>query len=49
MPAIRMPSINEEAIIKQYSVQAVGRKRNTMMNAMQLNDAEYLNWFQDRL
>jgi len=49
MPAIRMPSINEEAIIKQYSVQAVGRKRNTMMNAMQLNDAEFLNWVQDRL
>ena len=49
VPAQNMPSINEEAIIKQYSVQAVGRKRNTMVNAMQLNDAEFLNWVQDRL
>lgn len=49
MPAMNMPSINEEAVIKQYSVQAVGRKRNTMMNAMQLDDAEFLNWVQDRL
>jgi hypothetical protein len=44
-----MRSVNEEAVIKQYSVQAVGRKRNTMMNAMQLNDAEFMNWVQDRL
>lgn len=49
LPAQNMPSINESAIIKQYSVQAVGRKRNTMMNAMQLDDAEFLNWVQDRL
>ena len=49
LPAQNMPSIHEEAIIKQYSVQAVGRKRNTMVNAMQLNDAEFLNWVQDRL
>jgi len=49
VPAQNMPSINEEAIIKQYSVQAVGRKRNTMVNAMQLDDAEFLNWVQDRL
>jgi hypothetical protein len=50
LPALdTMPSINEEAVIKQYSVQAVGRKRNTMMNAMQLDDAEFLNWVQDRL
>lgn len=48
-PAQSMPSINEAAIIKQYSVQAVGRKRTTMMNAMQLDDAEFLNWVQDRL
>ena len=49
LPAQDMPSIYEEAVIKQYSVQAVGRKRNTMMNAMQLDDAEFLNWVQDRL
>lgn len=49
LPAQDMPSIHEEAVIKQYSVQAVGRKRNTMMNAMQLDDAEFLNWVQDRL
>jgi hypothetical protein len=49
IPALKMPSINEEAVIKQYSVQAVGRKRNTMMNAMQLDDSEFLNWVQDRL
>jgi len=49
LPAQNMPSIHEEAVIKQYSVQAVGRKRNTMMNAMQLDDAEFLNWVQDRL
>jgi hypothetical protein len=50
LPALEtMPSINEAAVIKQYSVQAVGRKRNTMMNAMQLDDAEFLNWVQDRL
>jgi hypothetical protein len=50
LPALdTMPSINEAAVIKQYSVQAVGRKRNTMMNAMQLDDAEFLNWVQDRL
>jgi len=49
MPAMGMSSIHEEAIIREYSVQAVGRKRNTMMNAMQLNDAEFLNWVQDRL
>lgn len=48
-PASQMPSIHEEATIKQYSVQAVGRKRNTMMNAMQLDDSEFLNWVQDRL
>ncbi len=49
IPTGTMRSVNEEAVIKQYSVQAVGRKRNTMMNAMQLNDAEFMNWVQDRL
>lgn len=49
IPALNSKSIYEQAVIKQYSVQAVGRKRNTMMNSMQLNDAEFMNWVQDRL
>lgn len=49
LPAMSMKPVNEEAVIKDYSVQAVGRKRNTMMNAMQLDDAEFVNWVQDRL
>lgn len=49
LPALSMKPVNEEAVIKDYSVQAVGRKRNTMMNAMQLDDAEFVNWVQDRL
>jgi hypothetical protein len=41
--------LNEEVVIRPYSVQAIARKRNMMMNTLQLNDEEFLNWVRDRL
>lgn len=41
--------LKEEVVIKPYSVQAIARKRNTMMNTLQLNDTEFVNWVRDRL
>lgn len=41
--------LNEEVILRPYSVQALGRKRNVMLNTMQLNDEEFSGWVQDRL
>ena len=41
--------LKEEVVIKAYSVQAIARKRNSMMNALELNDTEFLNWVRDRL
>jgi len=42
-------SLNEEVVIRPYSVQAIARKRNMMMNSLQLNDQEFMNWVRDRL
>jgi hypothetical protein len=42
-------SLNEEVVIKQYSVQAIARKRNMLMNTLQLNDVEFMNWVRDRM
>lgn len=39
----------EEVFVKEYSVQAIARKRNMMMNTLQLNDQEFMNWVRDRL
>lgn len=39
----------EEVIIRPYSVQAIARKRNMMMNTLELNDAEFMNWVRDRM
>jgi hypothetical protein len=39
----------EEVFIKPYSIQAIARKRNMMMNTLQLNDQEFMNWVRDRL
>jgi hypothetical protein len=41
--------LNEEVVIRPYSVQAIARKRNMMMNSLQLNDQEFMNWVRDRL
>lgn len=41
--------LKEEVVIRPYSVQAIARKRNSMMNALELNDTEFLNWVRDRL
>jgi hypothetical protein len=41
--------INEEVILRPYSVQALGRKRNVMLRTMELNDSEFASWVQDRL
>jgi len=35
--------------VKEYPVQAVGRKRNVFLNALQLDEAEFANWVKDRL
>jgi hypothetical protein len=42
-------TLSEEVFIRPYSVQAVARKRNSLMNALQLNDNEFMNWVRDRL
>lgn len=42
-------SLNEEVVIKDYSVQAIARKRNMLMNTLQLNDVEFMNWVRDRM
>ena len=42
-------SLNEAVFVKSYSVQAIARKRNMMMNAIQLNDNEFMNWVRDRM
>ena len=39
----------EEVVIKPYSVQAIARKRNMLMNTLQLNDVEFMNWVRDRM
>lgn len=41
--------LNEEVFVKPYSSQAIARKRNMMMNALQLNDQEFMNWVRDRM
>ena len=42
-------TLQEEVVIRPYSVQAIARKRNMMMNALQLNDSEFMNWVRDRM
>lgn len=39
----------EEVFVKDYSVQAIARKRNMMMNSLQLTDTEFMNWVRDRM
>ena len=41
--------LNEAVSVKEYPVQAVGRKRNVFVNALQLDEAEFANWVKDRL
>ena len=41
--------LNEAVTVKEYPVQAIGRKRNVFMNALQLDDQEFENWVKDRL
>jgi hypothetical protein len=41
--------LNEMVSVKEYPVQAVGRKRNVFLNALQLDEAEFANWVKDRL
>jgi hypothetical protein len=41
--------LNEEVVLRPYSVQALGRKRNVMLNTLQLDDNEFAGWVQDRL
>jgi len=41
--------LTEEIVVKPYSVQAIARKRNMLMNSLQLNDQEFTNWVRDRL
>lgn len=41
--------LKEEIFVKPYSVQAIARKRNMLMNSLQLNDQEFMNWVRDRL
>ena len=35
--------------IDQYSPQALGRKRNTMLRALTLDDTEFTSWVHDRI
>jgi hypothetical protein len=41
--------LNEMVSVKEYPVQAIGRKRNVFLNALQLDEAEFANWVKDRL
>jgi len=41
--------LNEAVTVKEYPVQALGRKRNVFVNALQLNEEEFTNWVKDRL
>ena len=41
--------LKEEVIIRPYSVQAIARKRNMMMNTLQLDDSQFMNWVRDRM
>jgi hypothetical protein len=41
--------IGEAVAVKEYPVQAVGRKRNVFVNALQLDQEEFTNWVKDRL
>ena len=41
--------LNEAVQVKEYPVQAVGRKRNVFVNALQLDEQEFQNWVKDRL
>lgn len=39
----------EAVSVKEYPVQALGRKRNVFVNALQLDEEEFINWVKDRL
>lgn len=39
----------EAVSVKEYPVQALGRKRNMFINALQLDEEEFGNWVKDRL
>lgn len=41
--------LTEAVSVKEYPVQALGRKRNVFVNALQLDEAEFSNWVKDRL
>lgn len=41
--------LDEAVTVKEYPVQALGRKRNVFVNALQLDEAEFSNWVKDRL
>lgn len=41
--------LNEMVSVKEYPVQAIGRKRNVFVNTLALNEEEFSNWVQDRL
>jgi hypothetical protein len=41
--------IGEAVTVKEYPVQAIGRKRNVFVNALQLDQEEFTNWVKDRL
>ena len=42
-------SLNEEANIRSYSPQAIGRKRNTFLHTLALDNDAFVAWVRDRL
>lgn len=45
----KLQKINEEASIKEYPPQAIGRKRNMFLKTLALDDNEFKEWVQNRM
>jgi hypothetical protein len=44
-----LSNLDEDAQVRNYSPQALGRKRNMFLNSLALNDREFSEWVQNRL
>lgn len=45
----KLSSLSEDAEVRDYSPQALGRKRNMFLNTLALDDTKFLEWVQNRL
>jgi len=45
----KVSSLSEDANVRQYSPQALGRKRNMFLNTLALDDKKFQEWVQNRL